>query len=270
MEKKMKKTLWMVSSSKGGVGKTMFACAAFEYMKLLNAVTIAIDCDTASPKFSNFYGLKNEEGKYDANLNLNSENGILRVNVREFSEAEKIIDFAASDCDAMLLDLPGGMTSLKEIMGSNEDFVAEFKGLGYEDITMFFLIDPSMECAQSVRQAVDDWNIKETGMRLVAVRSGRSSAEDKFSFFDFDPKEPFADETGRPEEYLRLNGGLSIDMPHWRPEHYWQFDARKHTLGAIQKDINERSLNNLSRSGVVHIGRWLGNMIKTFEKLDNE
>lgn len=165
----MRKRLVLVVSQKGGVGKSALAQALGDFVIRANATRqkegrapvsmVMIDGDSDVQQLSSVYGLRDENGDYDADANQEMPyEGVQRVELDKDGKRDELFQALERGADLVLVDTAAGALSQFEsfFSGSIQSFVDLAGETGYQ-VSLVMPIMPEPSSAESAARLLRQW-----------------------------------------------------------------------------------------------------------------
>ena len=231
--RKYKKLALFVMSFKGGSGKTTFSRSTVATCRELGVPMLAYDCDGKVHQLSDFEGLRDASGRYDAALAASSpEKSVSLLDIRKKVDRARIADALDLDEDFMIFDLPGGsVDEMKDVFGDIDSFKEEFRAMGYE-IGIAFVVNSLLASCAAIPEVVKIWG----DVRYLVVKNGTIDAETglarPFRFFDGVDSA----RAGNPAALIKNMGGQVFDMPRLDEDTYDLIDADQMPLALAKSE----------------------------------
>ena len=255
------KRVVLVTSEKGGVGKSVTARTLVEHLRLGGTRVAAYDADGGVGSLLRVLGSRDEAGEL-----LDEQDptvGVGYYNIRADDERATLLNCVASGEPLIVHDLAGGsLADLARISDMGEgldDLLAAFAGQGYRPIVLH-LISSEVAATQSVAR----W-IELAGDRVdhVAIRNTRwGKAEADFPFWH-----GYIDGRGESRggkirrRVLEEFGGLEISLPPLPAGTFAKIDADALPF-AVAADAARLTIAERS-----HVARYLRESAVAFERL---
>ncbi len=242
------KRLIIVSSAKGGVGKTMEACGQVDFFRRrLKDKLFASDADGEVGGLLQLYGEVNADTS-ELVVPQDGKRGVHFFDVKKPNEIELMFDGIDSGCDRVLIDMPGGSFATLSAINDQFAFFQVAKNAGYS-ITLVDVITPMTASLRTVTTMIDLF--QNSGANFLVVRN-------KF-FGPYEDDWLLWDESGAKER-LKDVGGIVIDLPA----------MRMRTLSQIDKMCLQFSAaitsNNLKTADKSVAFKWLQDFDAEMEK----
>ncbi|MCY1640693.1 nucleotide-binding protein [Methylorubrum sp. SL192] len=255
------KRVVLITSEKGGVGKSVTARTLIEHLRAGGTRVAAYDADGGVGALLRVLGSRNPDGELLAEQDPAA--GVGYYNIRADDERPTLLNCVASGEPLIVHDLAGGnLADLARISDMGEgldDLLAAFTGQGYRLIVLH-LISAEVAATQSVARWLELAGDRADHVAIRNTRWGKSTSD--FPFWH-----GYVD--GRGESHggkvrrrlLDELGGLEISLPALPPGTFAKIDADalpfRVAADAPRLTIAERS----------HVARYLRESAVAFEPL---
>ena len=208
----MKRAIF-VMSHKGGPGKSTFARALLETLRTDGLTVAAMDADGAVGQLLQYYGKKDETGRYDAD----PITSVFPFDIKDEREKGNVINILGthgSIADVILVDMPGGtiktLNDIDEFDGMST-LVELYKRHGYA-ITVVIVMSIVAASANNVAKAIRTLGTDD--ISYVVVKNLFYAKADEFDLYDgFDDAVTGERIGGKGKALLEQSGGVTIALP---------------------------------------------------------
>lgn len=243
---KIDKRIVFVLSQKGGVGKSTFSKMTLDVLRRINTdqcqgryKVMGFDGDPKVGHLKDVYGIKDEQGNYDAFKNKRTpELGVIAFDAFNAKEGLMALDLLDLKPHFAVVDMPAGSPEvIKQLFGDVESFKREYLQEGY-GISVVIVLDALKTSALSIKHIMGIWG--DQVQYVVAKNLSKGSA---FEFFASDTL--FGDGTSA-QQLVERAGGVVVELPALNPDAYALLDASSATFSNALVDNNPGYIPNRS------------------------
>jgi len=205
-----KKTIIVVTSDKGGCGKSTVSRTIADMVVRRNLPTLSFDCDKRNAQLHRYY-------HQAFSSTFNSDLGVTRLDLSAKGGADKLINsFDSEETQIILIDLPAGGGELFEHL---EKEVKLFDLLDEIEcqMTMVSVLSRVKDSVMSLRTLIDYCGDR---VNHVVVKNGYWGTPEKFSRFD----------NSKTKGLVLQKGGIIVNFPELYDDTYDLLDDKDMTF----------------------------------------
>lgn len=219
---KSEKRLVIVTSNKGGAGKTTFTRGYADYLRRDKTATAFLsDADGQVGQLLQFYGSRIAGSDDDIDPEQNGTVGVHYFNIKETRERDAIFDGLESGATRIVIDMPGGSFDLIRDIDRETDFFETVQRSGYA-VTIVDVITPMLASVKTVTSMIETFGDIE-GVAFVVVKN---------EFFGPTNDDWHIYNGSNAKTTLMARGGLEVLMPAMRMATFAAIDQHSLTFTA--------------------------------------
>ena len=194
------------TSTKGGVGKTLFSRGLLDRHRRGGIRCAAYDCDADVGQLAQYYGSRDKKGSLTI-----EQDPLAGVGMIDIQDPIEIIDAIDLGADVLLYDLPGGhMPDLGSLVGGNQGYkglVSTFKEADYA-VTIAIVITPYKKAILAVQDALDAFG--DTVDYVVVENAFYGTPEDYLLWIESATRQRLIDAGGQVIRMPALQAGTLV------------------------------------------------------------
>ncbi|HEY9693145.1 MAG TPA: hypothetical protein V6D15_13115 [Oculatellaceae cyanobacterium] len=227
--------LVLVTSDKGGTGKSTFSRAYLDCLSNKSLPYTAFDGDTRNPQLYRHY--------------QSIASGVQQITISEDEGIDTLIDaLVETDQPLVIIDLPAGGGAALEKLEAEAGIFYALKATGFK-LSIVSVLTPVKDCVVALQLLLDRY---QDNVDYVAVRNEFFGDASKFINFENSPTH---------QQFLQL-GGQEIIMPSLYPSVHRMLD--EHSL-SFQEALEDNS--PLSFSQKMRLQKWMELKDRELEKV---